>query len=257
VIRTFVVVAVLAVAGFWSYEAAESPASQIFGKTVVSGPAGERVVALTFDDGPNPPYTDAILRVLEREGVRATFFVVGRAVSAYPESVRREVRDGDAVGNHSWSHEHLIVESPQRIHDSLARTDAAIFAAAHVHPSVMRPPFGSRDWAVLGEAQKLGYTPVMWSVPLANDWEYPPPTVIAQRIVPYVRDGSILVLHDGNRGLLCARDRLPARTCDRSSEVEATRLIVDALKRQGYRFVTVPELLALRPVTRTSVPGKE
>jgi len=245
------VVALLAALGFWGYEAAESPANQLFGATLVSGPANARVVALTFDDGPNPPYTNAILDVLERERVHATFFLVGRAVAAYPSIVRREVRDGDAVGNHTWEHGHMILWSAAKVRASLTRTDDAIYAASGVHARLMRPPFGARDWLVLDQARRLGYTPVMWSVPLPKDWEQPAPQVVADRVVPYVRDGSIIVLHDGNRGIVCAPARPPSATCDRHVEIEATRLIVERLRREGYRFVTVPELLAMKKPTRT------
>lgn len=244
--------AALGFAGFIAYEFLENPSNQLFGKTVVSGPPNQRVVALTYDDGPNPPYTNAILQVLEKEHVRATFFVVGRAAAAYPGILQREVREGDALGNHTWSHEHLIVLDPAEIRDSLRRTDSAIFAATGLHTRLMRPPFGVRDWMVLDQARKMGYTPVMWSVPLARDWEDPPPQVIASRILSNVKDGSIIVLHDGNRGMLCGRGQIPARVCDRSSDIEATRLIVEQLKRQGYRFVTVPELLATRTVAHAS-----
>ena len=103
---------------FEFYEVAESPGNQLFGKTLVSGPKGERVVALTYDDGPNPPYTDQILEVLREENVHATFFVVGRAVQAYPAVVRREVDGGNAVGNHTWSHGHLVLYGT----DGLRRT---------------------------------------------------------------------------------------------------------------------------------------
>jgi peptidoglycan/xylan/chitin deacetylase (PgdA/CDA1 family) len=254
--RWAVAVALLGIAGFAGYEAIESPGSQVFGKTVVSGPADEKVVALTFDDGPNPPYTDRILEVLETERVHATFFLVGRAVAAYPKVAAREARDGDALGNHSWEHEHLIMLTRTQVRSSLQRTDDAIFAATGLRPRIMRPPFGSRDWIVLGVAAKMGYMPVMWSVPLVGDWENPPAALIAQRVLANVRDGSIVVLHDGNRGLLCAAVRAPARTCDRSSDIEATRIIVQSLKARGYRFVTVPELMALRAM-HTPAPGAE
>ena len=101
--------AALAIGGFLAYELLEQPTNQLWGRTLTQGPTNERVVALTYDDGPNPPYTDSILDVLEREHVRATFFLVGRAAAAYPGLVRREVRDGDAVGNHTWDHKHLIL----------------------------------------------------------------------------------------------------------------------------------------------------
>lgn len=256
--RALVAAAILGLAGFGAYELFEQPTNQIFGKTVTQGPSNERVVALTFDDGPNPPYTDRILDVLEAEHVHATFFLVGRAVAAFPDVVRREVRDGDAIGNHTWDHPHLIVMRRTAVRGSLARTDAAIYAATGVHTRLMRPPFGARDWIVMQVARKMGYAVVMWSVPLARDWEDPPPRVIAQRILSRVSDGSIIVLHDGNRGQLCARQRLNPRVCDRSSDIAATRLIVDSLKRQGYRFVTVPQMMSLRAsVTRTPAPGAE
>src|SRR5579862_7105695 len=150
------ILAVLGVAGFEGYEYVESPSNQLFGKTLVSGPKNERVVALTYDDGPNPPYTDAILDVLREEHVHATFFVVGRAVQAYPSVVRREAQDGNAIGNHTWNHGDLVLYDRAAVRDTLDRTDAAIYAATGQHTSIMRPPFGGRDWLVLGEVRRLG-----------------------------------------------------------------------------------------------------
>ncbi|HMF29556.1 MAG TPA: polysaccharide deacetylase family protein, partial [Candidatus Cybelea sp.] len=189
----------------------------------------------------------------------ATFFVVGRAVVAYPDVVKREAADGNAIGNHTWSHGHLVLYDPGGLRRTLERTDAAIYAATKVHTRIMRPPFGSRDWLVLDEVRKLGYTPVMWSVPLANDWEYPPAHVIASRVLRYARDGAIIALHDGNRGIVCDGAHVSPRTCDRSSDVEATRLIVETLKRDGYRFVTIPELLRMQSGSpmRTAVRAGE
>lgn len=245
--------ALAAFVAFVAYEAAESPGNQIFGRTLVSGPRDERVVALTYDDGPNPPYTTAIVDVLRQEHVHATFFVVGQAVQAYPGIVRLEARDGDAVGNHTWAHEHLVLDDSASLRETLERTDRAIYNATGSHTRIMRPPYGGRDWLVLREVRTLGYTPVMWSVPLANDWEYPPARVIAQRVLRYVGDGSIIVLHDGNRGIVCSRTHQSLRVCDRSADVEATRLIVQTLKGEGYRFVTIPELLERgNDTTRTS-----
>ncbi len=250
--------AALALVGFVAYELFEQPTNQIFGRTLTEGPTNERVVALTYDDGPNPPYTARILDVLEKEHVHATFFLVGRAVHAYPGIVEREVRDGDAIGNHTWDHRHLIIMPRSQVRSSLQRTDAAIYAATGEHTNLMRPPFGARDWIVMQVAHKMGYTVVMWSVPLARDWEYPPAKVIAQRILSNVSDGSIIVLHDGNRGQICGPRVLPSHVCDRTGDIEATRLIVDNLKSQGFRFVTIPQLMALRKnATHTPAPGSE
>jgi peptidoglycan/xylan/chitin deacetylase (PgdA/CDA1 family) len=251
------ILAVLGAGAYAAYQVLESPSSQVFGKTIVSGPKNQRVIALTYDDGPNPPYTDELLSVLRDEHVHATFFVVGRAVAAYPGVVRREVADGNAIGNHTWNHGHLLLYGSDSLRRTLERTDRAIYAATGVHTRLMRPPFGARDWLVLGEVRRLGYTPVMWSVPLANDWEDPPARVIASRVLRYASDGAIIVLHDGNRGIICSDSRSGRRLCDRSADVAATRLIVDALKGEGYQFVTIPELLRLpghrvKALTRTA-----
>ncbi len=231
-------------AGFEAYEALEAPENQVFGTTLVSGAAAVGDVALTFDDGPNPPYTDRILDLLRAERVPATFFVVGRAVDAYPATVRRMVREGHVVGNHSYDHAHLIVESPAAVRRELTRTSDAIDRAAGVRPTLMRPPFGSRDYVVLGVANALGYRTIMWNVPLPRDWEQPGDATIARRVVDNVTGGSIIVLHDGNRGIVCAGGRHTPRDCDRSQDVAATREIVAALRARGLRFVTIPQLIA-------------
>lgn len=242
----FAAVCAAAAIVFALFEVLEQPGTQVFGRTLTRGPANDRVVALTYDDGPNPPFTSSILDVLEQEHVHATFFLVGRAVRAFPQVVAREARDGDAVGNHTWDHGHLLMLGAGQVRRSLNETDAAIYAAAREHTHLMRPPFGQRDWTVMRVAHRLGYTVVMWSVPLARDWEDPSPQVIARRILGHVDDGAIIVLHDGNRGERCGKNALPARDCDRRSDIEATRLIVRALKARGYAFVTIPQLIALR-----------
>ncbi|MBC5804782.1 MAG: polysaccharide deacetylase family protein [Candidatus Eremiobacter antarcticus] len=213
----------------------ENPFSQTFGTTVTQVPLQQKVVALTFDDGPNPPYTDRIVEYLHSQHVVATFFVVGMAVAAHPDIVRKEVAYDDALGNHTWDHAHLVLERSAHIEREIAQTDAIIFRTTGVHSRIFRPPFGARDFAVLKVAHRMGYTVVMWSVPLPGDWKHPAPALISRRVLKYVSDGSIIVLHDGNRG----------RGGNRESTVAATQLIVTALKHDGYRFVTVPELLAM------------
>ena len=242
--RGAALLALLAGAAYATYETVESPGNQLFGRTLVEGTSENREIALTFDDGPNPPYTNRILDVLRDEHVPATFFLVGRAVAANPQTVRRIVGEGHAVGNHTWDHAHLIVESPRTVRSELQRTSDAIDRAAGVRPVLMRPPFGARDFAVIAEAQRLGYRVVMWSVPLPNDWDQPGDTTIARRVIDNVVPGSIIVLHDGNRGIVCAHDRhVRPATCDRSQDVAATREIVDTLRARGYRFVTIPQLI--------------
>lgn len=223
----------------------ESPKNQIWGQTVTSEPITQKVVALTFDDGPNPPYTNQIIEYLHEQHAPATFFVVGQAIVAHPEVVRLAVADGNAIGNHTWDHAHLVLQSRAHIRRELASTEDAIWNAAHIHTHIFRPPFGARDFAVIDVAHQMGYQVIMWSVPLPADWRNPPPQVIADRILKYVKDGSIIVLHDGNRG----------RPADRRNSVEATKLLVTALKRQGFGFVTVPELMRMGYAQATAAPG--
>ena len=236
--------AFVAVASYLGYTIVEAPGNQLFGRTLVNGRSDAREVALTFDDGPNPPYTNEILDVLRSEHVHATFFVVGRAAAAYPATVRRIVADGNAIGNHTWDHAHLVMETPDQVGSELRRTDDEIYHLTGIHTRLMRPPFGARDFAVIDKARSLGYTVVMWSVPLPNDWEQPGDATIAQRVLDNVRDGGIIVLHDGNRGLICGLGEAKRDACDRKQDVAATRKIVERLKAENYRFVTIPQLLA-------------
>jgi peptidoglycan/xylan/chitin deacetylase (PgdA/CDA1 family) len=245
VVRSLVAALALVLAGYFSYETVEAPENQLFGKTLYAGAPSQREVALTFDDGPNPPYTDRILDVLRQEHVHATFFVVGRAAVAYPNTLRRIAREGHAIGNHSWDHEHMIVDTAAGIRSELTRTQNAIEKITGRKTNLMRPPFGARDFAVIDQAHKLGYHVVMWSVPLPRDWEQPGDATIAKRVTENVKGGSIIVLHDGNRGLLCGKDRgTTAADCDRAQEIGATREIIDAVRAKGFRFVTIPELMS-------------
>lgn len=230
--------------GFLAFEQLEAPQSQVLGVTLVHGPRNRPDVALTFDDGPNPPYTSAILDVLERARAHATFFVVGRAAAAYPGLLQREARDGDEIGNHSWAHEHLIVLTPSSLRTSLERTSNAIRSATGITPTLMRPPFGQRDPLVLQTVRTLGMTPVMWSVPLARDWRQPPAQTIVHRLLAHVHAGDILVLHDGDRGILCARPEMIRSRCNRTAEIEAVRLLIPALRARGFHLVTVTQLFA-------------
>jgi len=196
---------------------------------------GRGIVALTFDDGPNGADTVAILDVLAQEEVRATFFVVGKAAREQPALLYRMIRDGHAVGNHSWSHTRLNFRSRAGVREDLIRTDEAIFVATGERTKLVRPPFGARSFALLAELRRLEYTCVLWSVPLAREWDRPDAGAIAQRLVDATTDGCILALHDGNQG----------RAGDRRHVAAAARMVVRELRDRSLRFVTIPEMIAL------------
>ncbi|MDD5675824.1 MAG: polysaccharide deacetylase family protein, partial [Chitinivibrionales bacterium] len=182
----------------------EQPGSQLLGTVLAQGNKNRQVVALTFDDGPGPS-TGAVLNILARYNVKATFFVIGRNVERYPEIARRIVAEGHCIGNHTYSHPLLApVESPRKIRDELDRTRYIIAATTGVTTDLFRPPHGWRSPWMLQLAQKSGYTVVTWTAE-AFDWRHPSPRMICDRVVSHVNPGAIVLLHDGINGVLNMR----------------------------------------------------
>jgi peptidoglycan/xylan/chitin deacetylase (PgdA/CDA1 family) len=188
-------------------------------------------VAITFDDGPSPDYTNSILSTLEQTHTPATFFVVGSNVQSYPDKVQREVRDGDAIGMHTWNHPYMTQISPTDRAWELTSTIQAIHNAMGANYCIKywRPPFGDYNAAVLQLTSAMGLTTVTWSVD-PQDWASPGVQVIVARVVQYAQAGSIILLHDGYFG--------------RWQTAQALPLIIQQLKAKGFTFVTVPQLLA-------------
>ena len=228
IVRSALAALALAAGLFGLYELIERPQTQVFGPTLTHG-AGH-VVALTFDDGPNAAVTPQLLALLESEHVHATFFVVGRAVRAHPDLVRRMLSDGDEVGNHTETHAHLnALFAPGGLDREIDDADAAIVHSTGLHPRYLRPPFGARNFSALEAARKRGYTVVMWTDMLGS--RVPDG---AQRLLGQIGDGAIVVLHDGDQG----RDGAGGRTY----EAGYTRELIATLRARGYRFVTISQL---------------
>ena len=225
--------ALLAAGSFALYELVESPRSGAFAPVVTHGEG--HVVALTYDDGPTRGVTDRVLDELEREHVRATFFVVGRAARREPALLRRMRADGDEVEDHSDSHAHLNVLLTARALDvEIERADAAIAAATGRHAHWLRPPFGARNAAVVDAARRHGMRVVLWSAMLDQTSPGAPPGALAQTLLRQAGDGAIVVLHDGDQG----RGDAGAR----AYEAALTPRVIAALRAQGYRFVTLDGL---------------
>jgi peptidoglycan/xylan/chitin deacetylase (PgdA/CDA1 family) len=194
------------------------------------GPA-RREVAIGFDDGPAPD-TPAFVRMLERSHARATFFMIGEHVSAaYRPLLLRELKDGDALGDHTYTHPYLT--RIQGARGQLLRTIMAIRAQSGYTPCVFRPPYGAYDPAVVDAARSLGLATVLWNVDPA-DWAAPRASAIEQRILAQVRPGSIIISHDGGG--------------PRGQTLAAYPAVIAALRRRGYEIVTITELLGFRPV---------
>ncbi|MBI4289759.1 MAG: glycosyltransferase [Chloroflexi bacterium] len=232
-----VVIAAIAVSVYAYF----SPGSQVFGRVYSREPAPTKgvpapeapakIIALTFDDGPNEPYTSQVLDILKRYDVKATFFVLGKNVEYYPEVTGRIIAEGHALGNHTYDHKKAtaLVEWDRQIdraQDVIART-------VGVKPRLFRPPFGQKTPWELDSMRKRGYVTIAWSIS-ANDPNVRSSDVIARRVIRKAQPGGIILLHDGFE---------TRHGWDRSPTVQALPAIVESLKAQGYTFVTIPELL--------------
>lgn len=205
-------------------------------REVFFGDRDEQVVALTFDDGPSRENTPRILEVLDREDVRATFFVLGDRAKKMPDLVAAIDEGGHDVGNHTWSHGSLRSMWASQIRDELRRTNDAVFDAIGRRPALFRPPFGRYAPSALPIVGELGMHVVLWSVD-GEDWESETETT-ATRVVRDASAGDIILLHD--------------RTATTAAALPS---IIRGLRARGFRLVTVSELTGLRayaPATRAS-----
>ena len=205
--------------------------STVFGPVLTRLPGHEAVVSITFDDGPNPRTTPRVLDVLRREGVHATFFVLGRHAERWPELVRRAALDGHQLGNHGYFHRKLHRRSPAYVRDDLTRGTEQIVRASGVRPRHFRAPHGFRSPWVTPIAASLGQRTVGWSLGVW-DSARPGADVIANRAIEGMHAGSILLLHDGD-GYDPDGDRLQT--------AEALPTILAGLRRRGFRFTTLPD----------------
>jgi peptidoglycan-N-acetylglucosamine deacetylase len=192
------------------------------------------VVALTFDDGPSSQYTPQILDILKEKGVYATFFVIGRNVVKHPDLVKREIEEGNTVGNHTWSHPIMApLESKVQLSLEIARADSAIFKAAGIHPTLFRPPHGWRSPWMVKNIEDLGYDVINWTVD-PKDWKHPQANVIIKRIEHVLGKSAIVLMHDG---LEMKADPGQENT------VLALGEIIDDFKTNNYEFVTISQLI--------------
>jgi peptidoglycan/xylan/chitin deacetylase (PgdA/CDA1 family) len=185
-------------------------------------------IALTFDDGPHPCYTPQVLAILQKYGVKATFFCVGQSVAAYPDIVKEAYAAGHVIANHSWSHPNMALFSRSRIRSELTRTSEVIEQAIGVRPIFFRPPYGAFSAQVLKQADGLGLTTVIWNI-RATDWSKPGVDVIAKRILKRSVHGGIILLHDSGG--------------DRSQTVAALPDIIVGLQQRGFTFVTLEQMM--------------
>lgn len=191
----------------------------------------EKVVALTFDDGPHPRFTDQILQILEKEGVRATFFEIGSNVEAYPDVTRRVIAAGHEIGNHTYGHPIAKTISARELEEEIEKTDALLRAAGYCGNALFRPPQGICSDALPGVLEKSNKAAILWNID-TRDWAHTPSEQIVSEIEKTVCGGDIILFHDYVSG--------------ESTTIPAIKKLIPLLKQRGYQFVTVSELLSLK-----------
>lgn len=189
----------------------------------------EKIIALTFDDGPHPRYTPQILDILQEYGVKATFFEVGENVKYYSDVSIRVVNEGHEIGNHTYSHPHIRTLDGFALLEEVERCEAEIYRVTGVKPTLFRPPEGVVDDAVKVMAQEKNYSLVLWDID-TRDWAATSVPDMVENIISNGSSGDIILMHD-----------YVSKKCH---TVEALRSIIPQLIEKGYRFVTVSELLS-------------
>jgi peptidoglycan/xylan/chitin deacetylase (PgdA/CDA1 family)/cellulose synthase/poly-beta-1,6-N-acetylglucosamine synthase-like glycosyltransferase len=204
--------------------APEGARGQVFYQVPVK--ANQKVIALTFDDGPYPEYTEQVLDVLREHKVKATFYMIGQRIAEYPNIARQVASEGHDIGNHSWSH----AAKPADPHSEVKQTSKIMRDTLGVAPTHFRPPMGIMDNGMVQHAQRQKHAVMLWSCD-TKDWSGLSAQQIYEAVVKQAHPGGVVLLHDGGG--------------DRSATVQALPLIIEHLRKQGYSFVTVPQLLHL------------
>ena len=186
--------------------------------------SGRKVVALTFDDGPDPVRTPALLDVLAEANAPATFFLLGDAVEMHPEVVTRMAVEGHELGNHTYCHRYLPLARSRSVERELAKTDRAIADATGLVPRVARPPWGGRSPWTVRAFTRLAKRLVLWDVN-SYDWKGKPAAEVVERVLERTRPGSIILMHEARDG--------------GEETIEAVRRLIPALRARGYELVTV------------------
>lgn len=181
----------------------------------------KKVIALTFDDGPRAGSTDSILNTLNQFDVKATFFMLGQNAQHYPSLVNKVKENGHAIGSHSFNHPMLTKLTTDDLNKQVSQTDQAIYEAAHIYPTLFRPPYGARNQTV---DQAIFKPLIEWNID-SEDWKKPGVSTLLKTIQQNVRSGSILLMHDIHQ---TTADALPT--------------IINYLKNAGYEFVTIDQL---------------
>ncbi|QSF42581.1 polysaccharide deacetylase family protein [Paenibacillus tianjinensis] len=202
-------------------------------ETILTQGPRNRMIALTFDDVPDPRFTPQLLDVLRKYHVKATFFVVGSRAEKHPALIARIVREGHVIGNHSYNHPEFGKIGMNEFRTQIIRTENIISALAGYKPRLIRPPYGDISESQLKWAKARGYKLVNWNVD-SLDWRSLPKAQVRNNIVAHAGKGAIILQHGGG-----------GRGSNLQGTIQALPEVITIMRKRGYTFVTVPEMLQL------------
>ena len=215
----------------WQFS--KSPRYQLFGELAHRVPSSDKVVALTFDDGPTIGKTETVLDMLAKEKIKATFYLVGDAIAKNMPLAKMIVSQGHEIGNHSYSHKRMVLKSPKFVEDEIESTNSQIRAAGYLGDITFRPPYGKKLFSLPYYLSRQGITTVTWDVNPDDELSLSSnPDEIASYIVNRSKPGSIILLH--------------VIFDSRKTALQAVPITIQSIKAQGFRFVTISELLATK-----------
>ncbi len=207
----------------------------MFPKIIYKVRIKDKLVALTFDDGPHPLFTNELLDLFKEKGIKATFFVTGSSIEKHKKIISRMIAGGHELGNHSYSHKNLIFKKKSMIREEIEKTDRLLRELGVKSDIHFRPPFGRFLFAASAVLASLNKKVIMWNVP-TRDFKENDSNVILKRIYKRIKPGSIIVLHDS--GI-----ERPGKKIDRQATINAVKVLIEELPKRGYKFKTVSELI--------------
>lgn len=185
-------------------------------------------IALTFDDGPHGVKTAVILDILKKYSVPATFFVLGENAEKHPEIIKREIKEGHEIGNHTYSHLAISEKNISGMRDEIIKTENSVYEITEYRPKLFRPPEGRCNENIASIAASLDYSVILWNID-TRDWAHTSRDCIVDMVLNNIESGDIVLFHDAVSG--------------KSNTADALEIIIPKLKEKGYIFVTVSELL--------------
>ncbi|MCM3602138.1 polysaccharide deacetylase family protein [Robertmurraya korlensis] len=227
--KILIVLLVLITVSYSLFQVSKSRSFQFFGGIVEKVETEEKVVALTFDDGPGV-HTDEILSILEKEEVKATFYLTGREIEEHMEDAKKLVQAGHEIGNHTYSHKRMVLKSPSFIKNEIESTDESIRKAGYEGEITFRPPYGKKLLFLPYYLNKHDRPTILWNMEPETDPDIADDSnKITNDIVSRIEPGSIILLH--------------VMYESRKESLNSVASTIEALKKKGYTFVTVSELL--------------